>query len=180
MQIIVDRTALGADGVAGGDFVVTANLAGNITATGNVTFLGVTTAVLIGENPNQTVTKMKVDFDLVTGVTSVVSGNSLIITYDITATIPTVPTSELDNGMTATHVVADNRDVVSVLKHSEYEDSEAGLVLATAALYSLIAASAVTDAAQLQRIRLSSSDAVLITTDITEKVVGKDYTTYTA
>lgn len=142
-------------------------------------FLGEPTAVLIGETPFQVATKMKVVFDLLTGVTSFVNGNSLVITYDATSTIPTIPTiPEVSNGITATYTSVDNRDTLTLLKHSEYDDSESGLKLATTALYDLVAASALTDSAQLQRIKLSDSDATLITEDITLKVVGKNYKPY--
>lgn len=179
LQLIVERTDLGADISVGGNFIVTATLSGTATASDDVIFLGETTAVLIGETPSQVATKMKVVFDALTGVTSTVLGNSLVITYDATSTIPTVPgTPEVSNGITATYVVTDNRDTITVLKHSEYEDSESGLVLATAAMYSLVAASALTDSVQLQRIKLSDSDTTLITDDITLKVIGKNYQNY--
>jgi len=66
----------------------------------------------------------------------------------------------------------------TVLKHSEYEDSESGLKLATAAMYDLVADSPSSDSAQLQRVMLSSNDLELVTTNITGKVVGKDYRAY--
>lgn len=178
LQLIVERTDLGADSALEGDYVVTTALVGTATATDDVVMLGQTTPVLIGETASQVATKMKAVFDLVTGVTSVVLGDSLVITYDNTATLPLVPDFEISNGITGTHTITDNRDTLSLLKHSEYEDSEAGLKLATEAMYSLVAASALTDSVQLQRIKLSDSDTTLITDDITLKVVGKNYQNY--
>lgn len=179
LQLIVERTDLGLDGITGGNYIITIALVGTLTSDGDVVFLGETTAALQADTTTQVAAKMKAVFDLLTGVTSLVSGDSLVITYDDTATVPTLPEfPEVSNGVTGTYSAIDNRDTSIFLKHSEYEDSEAGLKLATEAMYSLVAASALTDATQLQRIKLSDSDATLITEDITLQVVGKNYKPY--
>ena len=179
LQLIVERTNLGADSAVGGDYVVTSTVTGTPTADANMALLGQSIPVLIADTTEQVATKIAAVFDALLGVTSSALGTVVTINYGALSTIPTLASPEVSNGITNSYGAVDNRDTSVFLKHSEYEDTEAGLILATAAMYSLVAASALTDKVQMQRIKLSDSDTTLVTDDVTLQVTGKNYQAYT-
>lgn len=182
LQIIVERTDLGDDSNVGGDLIYTVSITGAAIAGETLEILGVPVTTVALDSATVVASKAAIAIDVVTGLTATSLAGVLTVTLDNTfvGSDPTFITPTVSDGVTYVYTSVDNRDSTSILKHSEYEDTETGLILATSAMYTLVAASAVTDVAQLQRIMLSSSDTELITTDITAQVVGKDYTSYTA
>lgn len=188
LQLIVDRTDLGTDGIVGGDYIVTITIPAGEQPTSDTT-----PHTILGIN-YQPSSAMTLDGKLdalaaaihtsSVGLTASKVNQQVVVVYDLdhlttpyTGTIPTDFTTPI-GGINYVFDIQDQRDVVTTMKHSEYEDSESGLKLATEAMYSLVAASAKSDTVQLQRIMLSDSDVELVTTDITGKVVGKDYQNY--
>lgn len=180
LQLIVDRTPPGADGVIGGNLIVAYTITGSPTADANTTILNTNIPVLISDTTNQSAVKIQAGLNAVVGLTATISGDIVTVEFTDNSLSPTDLVNTLvSNGLTCTPVATDNRDgPVIQMKHSEYEDSESGLQLATVAMYSLVAASAATDSIQMQRIKLSDSSTSLVTDDITQKVVGKNYQNY--
>ncbi len=180
LQLIVERTPTGDDGELGGDLVETITFTGTATASGTFTVLGQGTAITIGDTSDVVAGLVATTLDGLVGVTAVAVGSVVTATYTSLATDPVVTTPVVNLGVTAVIVEEDNRDGIPfTMKHSEYEDSETGLQLATEAMYTLVAASPESDSIQMQRIKLSDSDAVLVTDDITLQVLGKNYSPYT-
>ncbi len=181
LQLIVDRTPPGADGILGGNLLIAYTITNTPTADANMVLLGTNIAVLIADTVNQVANKIQVGLDAVVGLTATILGDVVTVEFTDDSLSPLdLVTPIVSNGITATPLATDNRDGdVVQMKHSEYEDSESGLKLATVAMYSLVAASPATDSIQLQRIMLSSSHTALQTNDITAMVVGKDYQPYT-
>ena len=179
LQLIVERTSLGTDEALGGEVTETITLSGLVATGSPFIKLGVTTALVVGDTASVAAGKIRVALGAAGLVGVVISGadDKVIITYGSTAS--NVPTEQGDlivsDGVTYTYLYVDNRDTVTILKHSEYDDTESGLSLATVAMYTLVAASPVTDTTQLQRIMLNASSSDLLTTDITSKVTGKSY-----
>lgn len=181
LQLIVDRTPPGADGTIGGNLIVAYTITGSPTADANATILNTNIPVLISDTTNQSAVKIQAGLNAVVGLTATISGDIVTVEFTDNSLSPTdLVNSLVSNGLTCTPSATDNRDgTVIQMKHTEYEDSESGLKLATEAMYNLVAASPATDSIQLQRIMLSSSHTALQTNDITAKVVGKDYQPYT-
>ena len=190
LQLVVERTTpqvLGDDMAAGGGVKLEISLAGAATSGETLNILGVAVTTAANDTATQAAVKVATALTAITGITStsaaeVVSVEFVFPTYQ--GTYPDEePTEHAGDNITYTYsVYEDNRDLAAtpaiVMKHSEFEDTESGLALATVAMYTLTAASPATDVIQMQRIMLSAGSTALDTTNITQPVAGKNYTPY--
>lgn len=180
LQLIVERTDLGADELLGGNLGIDITFSGTTSAAGNINILGNPVAIDIGDTAAIVAGKVSSALTALPNIVSTVDGEVVTLIYSDMPYPTSVPTEpEISLGITREYEVTDDRDSVTLLKHSEYEDSESGLKLATEAMYTLVAASSALDTIQMQRVMLSDSDGQLLTTNITQKVVGKNYKPYT-
>lgn len=188
VQLLVSRQqGLGSDNAPGGTTVSSLLSISGVAVSGS-TFDLLGYSITTDFNDIDSDIAIKVD-DFISaentvGLTLSRSGSTILFTWDEATFIGTIPS--LDPAIVVEDGVlydfsnfADTRDAPRlVMKHSEYEDSQAGMDAATATMYALILDSPPTDTVQLQRLRLDDSSFQLVKTNITEALPGELYPEY--